>query len=773
VSSSPPAPAALLGIAQELLLKGWQPVWWFVKHSGGGGVVGHCTGAYPYPTVEAQPQGPHRLGFRMPPNVVALDVDHYDDKHGGWTWDAAQERLGELPDTYKVTSRDESDISGRYLFRKPEWLQIKDKSLSEFGHTVNGKRVTDLDILRTGHRFSWAPGDVNPKTDTVVRCYDPTGEPCDMPLPSDLPELPEAWVAYLTNPPETQSAAYDLASRPSDGPQWWLGQPDQSLGTRAELAEFAFNLMASRLTPDEAMVQIQRVALAIDPGRPWLPEHLAGLVDRNTESKVGEILAREDAELAQLPATEQQLQDIADRTTREHDRIEKLRELRDERIYEAVQQLYPVVVAPLETTDSAEYDLPALIRGTPEYDQQFRRSLARIQADKDVALVLAAEFTGYKAISQLEEPPLPNTLIVTGKDSIGTCVIGAPAVTVLSGARAAGKTWCAATWAAQELRAGNHVIWIDFERQARRLMQKMRALKITDPTMDNQLHYTAALPSAKRLAEDVKFYAYDGAHRVLVVIDAFRGLQNLIAPGTSSNDGDAVEQVYLEYLNPMIDAGANVALLDHLPKSGGATIGAERKESAADYVIKVEQTIGFTKTEPGFSMMTLTKDRGGDSNKDAVCGYLWMPGDGRFTGAGITKYPDIPEFRNWQPDYEPTIDDAVNPVPVTRSEQTRATAQARRQAVIAVVRENPLRWGTRELAPHMSSGYADLFDTEGAARSFIDRMRRDGELTQDAGKKLDLPVVEDKREEVLVTRLQEETDHDIPDGPGGVLQDTG
>src|SRR5262249_6873030 len=120
-------PELLLSLAQDMIVKGWQPVW---VHAYAGGKFAPLNGQtgheYPFPSVIAQPTGPHRLGFRPPPNAVIFDVDHYDGKTGAHTMDAAEEWLGELPVTWKVTSRGFDAPSGRYLFRKPADLHFTD-----------------------------------------------------------------------------------------------------------------------------------------------------------------------------------------------------------------------------------------------------------------------------------------------------------------------------------------------------------------------------------------------------------------------------------------------------------------------------------------------------------------------------------------------------------------------------------------------------------------------------------------------------------------------
>jgi hypothetical protein len=651
-------PELLLQLAQNMIMNGWQPVWCLARQSGAyTPVPGTTGGSSPFPTVVAQPAGAHRLAFRPPPGVVAFDVDHYDHKRGMDTMDKAEAWLGDLPATFRVTSRGYGNPSGRYLFRKPDWLDFTDSALAQFADEHGG---THIEIVRTAHRFSWAPGDVNHKNGQLVQCFDPLGEVCLLPNVDELPELPERWVNYLANPPVPQSAtAY---TRPADGPEWWLAQADNSLGHRTELAEFALYLLASRLNPGQAMEQLKRVALALNPAEPWEEHHLSGLVDANTEQKAAALVQAQEKTVEHLPASQGELNEIAERTSQAFETERKLRALREQRILETVQQQALFEVRPLtqdnpqpSSQSPADY-LAALVRGTPEYDRQFKLGLARLQADRDVAFVLARKFSGFRDISRLEEPPAPTMLTIVGRDSNPQPIIAPGSITVISGHRSAGKTWAAAKWAEQQILEGSHVIWIDFERQDRGLNAKLKYMGLQPHAIAYHLHYSDELPALTDLTD-----ALAELGPCLLVIDAFRGLQARLAPGTSANDGDAIEQyIFQEFLNLYTKAGGTAVVLDHLPKSGTTTFGAERKESAADYVIRVEQAQPFTKSDPGYSTLTVTKDRWGNVGQNTVAGFLWMPGDGRNSAdAGITKYPKTPMFRNWAPEPDNALEDVA------------------------------------------------------------------------------------------------------------------
>lgn len=127
------------------------------------------------------------FALRMPENVVALDVDHYDDKHGADELKRLEEEYGKLPETYMSSGRENYHESAQYFFRYS-------------GGKLNGKAGTDIDILQRSHRYAavWPSEVHDDKADRVYKWYGPDGAPCGIPpLIEELAELPEAWENML------------------------------------------------------------------------------------------------------------------------------------------------------------------------------------------------------------------------------------------------------------------------------------------------------------------------------------------------------------------------------------------------------------------------------------------------------------------------------------------------------------------------------------------------------------------------------------------------
>jgi P4 family phage/plasmid primase-like protien len=139
------------------------------------------------------------VGLRMPRftyydgqdyEVLGIDVDQYDTKNGWATVEAMIERLGELPQTWKTSSRGLDNPGGIYYFRVPA------------GKKWVGKLGDDVEIIQRSHRYAVAPPSAVKDRTYAWYMVDLDGElgtelTDRMPGPDDLPELPEAWQERL------------------------------------------------------------------------------------------------------------------------------------------------------------------------------------------------------------------------------------------------------------------------------------------------------------------------------------------------------------------------------------------------------------------------------------------------------------------------------------------------------------------------------------------------------------------------------------------------
>lgn len=183
-------------------------------------IVG-TTGYVDWPIYVREPDS-YRLAFRPPSWAWVMDVD---DHHGDGAGPAALTAMinslgppaidaqGNAVPLYRLSARGADNPAGRYLFRIPPDLLIDNAAFRPYGSAI--------DSVRTGHRFSFAPGDIHPGVQQPVRCYVGT-ETVDMPAVADWPELAPDWIAYFRTATERPVA---------DMPQIVEREPVAELGT--------------------------------------------------------------------------------------------------------------------------------------------------------------------------------------------------------------------------------------------------------------------------------------------------------------------------------------------------------------------------------------------------------------------------------------------------------------------------------------------------------------------------------------------------------------
>ena len=156
------------------------------------------------------------VALRMPADVIGIDVDAYGEKKGGITLAATEGQWGQLPPTYRSTSRPDDPVSGIRFFRVPTGTILPGQV--EAG--ANGTRTGDIEIIQRHHRYAVAAPSLHPKGRRYV-WFRPDGTLAaegEVPRPDDLPELPQAWISGLL----AQSGGGDpgalLEALPADDP---------------------------------------------------------------------------------------------------------------------------------------------------------------------------------------------------------------------------------------------------------------------------------------------------------------------------------------------------------------------------------------------------------------------------------------------------------------------------------------------------------------------------------------------------------------------------
>jgi DNA polymerase III delta prime subunit len=180
-----------------------------------------------YPDIDTWVNGPEgggNIALRMPRNVIGIDVDAYGDKLGRQTLAEAEAAHGELPATWRTTSRDDG-ISGIRFYRVPEGLAWP----GEIGHST--------EIIQHRHRYALVWPSVHPEGRTY-RWIGPEGvTAATVPDVDDLPLLPDAWVTAYTGGELAQNV--NRGNAPAMAVAGWLtslGNASDALCSRMEAA---------------------------------------------------------------------------------------------------------------------------------------------------------------------------------------------------------------------------------------------------------------------------------------------------------------------------------------------------------------------------------------------------------------------------------------------------------------------------------------------------------------------------------------------------------
>lgn len=206
------------------------------------------------------PNGEARnMGLRMPADVIALDVDDYEKKHGAAALAELTEKLGALPPTYSSTRRGAESPARQLFFLVP--AGVKWSSVAGPG----------IDVLQHTHRYAvvW-PSVVD---GDMYRWYTPAGELMaegEIPAVEDLPELPAPWVDALKRG-EVTGAPRPGKSLSRPAALKWLAEnvrnAEGSTTGRLALTEWTSGALADRFNPDncgsrhDEMVSLTRVMI--------------------------------------------------------------------------------------------------------------------------------------------------------------------------------------------------------------------------------------------------------------------------------------------------------------------------------------------------------------------------------------------------------------------------------------------------------------------------------------------------------------------------------
>lgn len=183
----------------------------------------------------------------------------------------------------------------------------------------------------------------------------------------------------------------------------------------------------------------------------------------------------------------------------------------------------------------------------------------------------------------------------------------------LDGESGSAKTWFAAVWALDHLRAGRRVGWVDEEMGEAGLRLRMLGV---GATLIDLANFDGLEPMSRDLATHVAQF-HDWAATLgagaLLVIDSAAPV--LAAAGVEENSNGEVTQFMGNVLLPLSRRyGITVLVIDHKSKEGANgskySRGAGSKRNASDAYFSVRAVTPLTKEQDGRYELTFIKDRG-------------------------------------------------------------------------------------------------------------------------------------------------------------------
>lgn len=224
------------------------------------------------------------------------------------------------------------------------------------------------------------------------------------------------------------------------------------------------------------------------------------------------------------------------------------------------------------------------------------------------------------------QPPQPT--VGHRDDGIGLFYPGK--VSSIASESEAGKTWLALLACLQELTAGRHVLYVDFEDDAGGVVGRLLALGATPRDVRNQFHYVRP-ENAPGPVDLVDLAQLLQLRPSLAVVDGVTEAMSLF--GQELKDNGDVARFSRQLLRPMADAGAAVVTLDHVVKSTEnrgrySALGGGHKLNGlngAMYMLENLRPFGIGTT--GRSRIRIAKDRPAQLRRHALphsSGLYWF-----------------------------------------------------------------------------------------------------------------------------------------------------
>lgn len=628
--------------AERYLAAGHLPIPVRGKRSPVPGFTGHDGKLVTTEDVERWSNGPEagwNIAIRMLTTQVGIDIDGYEPKNGSAVYEKLAEELGQLPSTWRSTSRIDDTVSGIRMFRIP-------------GGDV-GDLDPDIQVIKHTWRYAVVWPSWHPETSNMYRWFRPDGEITDeIPLADEIPSLPEIWlercraakghangnghrkyddsdrISSYTNPDIPWLKEHGIpADEPHDDTLRDVCWDMHNLGhTKTEIWQTWWSIV--RLTPPKKDSNGRDM-------RPFSTDdfdrHYGGAV-KNAASPVTSSQRGWIENIARSPA-EQTAPEVVQIPVQEDIRPDQTViqvEQTDEQPDEQPAGADPDAVF-RDMLKDPKYARRALGIG---FDSWFRKQM-RGQEEDVTSWGEPVDLGELLGDTDAEAPTEPDRL--ARKD--GICIGYQGMVHWLWGRPQNGKTVLGLLWVAQEVKSRRHVLWIDLEHQKRLHAEKLLTLMNCEREQLREFfHLIEPDGPFTDMAREVLLKIVDEYSVSLVVIDAFNDL--IVLQGSDANDVEATGQLERSLIQPCIGKGAAVLVIDHMKKdteSHGWPINSSHKKAVADVGWEIEAEVPFTRDNAGFAQITSYKDRPGNYQEASIIACLCVG----FGAATLQKEPGL------------------------------------------------------------------------------------------------------------------------------------
>lgn len=545
-------------------------------------------------------EGGGNVALRMPPDVIGLDVDAYSGKTGDRTLAQHVERWGPLSPTWTSTSRDDG-VSGIRLYRVPDGLRWP------------GQAGAHIEIIQTVHRYAVVWPSVHPDTGARYRWIRPDGivstEPPD---PDELPELPEPWIVGLTGG-ELAEHITSAALAPA-ALRAWINAHHRP-GMCGAMTRVLSRLLGElgHGSAHEALRRLQGLARLAEQGHAGLGDALtqarSAFHAEVTSPRHGALRTTDDADAEFMRSLAGAVRKVVGMPSVAVD--EQPGDPCDDPFSDIVDAA-DIDAQPTPVARAATAVLTVLPGPSPGPQQPASATDGPGVSDTVDGVGRTSWWPVDLAAVLSGDNPEPEPTILARADGRGLFYAGK--VNGLLGESESGKTWIALHAVAQQLAAGHHVAYLDFEDSAHGVVGRLAALGVDRAQIIERFTYInpddawsaqAVVDLGDTLAQ---------AARSLIVLDGVNAAMTLLGLDTNST-GDTTRFAQT-LLDKLAATGAAVVTIDHVAKNketrGKGGIGSQAKRAMVrGCSISVEVIQPFGRGMVGQLKLIVDKDRPG------------------------------------------------------------------------------------------------------------------------------------------------------------------